>query len=99
MFGLRWSVIFGMQFRLLVFVLATVSGFRSSSRYGLDVRSFRMRAPAATPAEDMNWDSKAAPKLDFNEDYYRVVEGDPGDTPQELKRAYYKTVFKYHPDK
>ena len=47
----------------------------------------------------MNWDPKKAPKLDFNEDYYSVLEVDSVATSQELKKAYYKIVFKYHPDK
>ena len=48
--------------------------------------------------DDMNWDPKSAPKLDFNEDLYAVIEVDGSCSPQELKRAYYKIVFKYHPD-
>jgi len=46
----------------------------------------------------MNWDPKAAPKLDFNEDFYAVLEVDPTIEQKELKRAYYKSVFAYHPD-
>ena len=80
---------------LLVLVLVTL------------VTSFRCRRGAWCPprvprlarADDMNWDPTSAPKLDFNEDYYSVVEVDPEATQQELKRAYYKTVFRYHPDK
>ena len=48
---------------------------------------------------NIDWDPKAAPKLDFNEDYYAVIESEPTATSQELKKAYYRTVFKYHPDK
>lgn len=48
--------------------------------------------------DDMKWDPKSAPKLDFEEDLYSVLEADPAFTPQELKRAYYKVVFRYHPD-
>jgi DnaJ domain len=47
---------------------------------------------------DMNWDPKSAPKLDFNEDFYSILEVDPMITSKELKKAYYKIVFKYHPD-
>ena len=47
----------------------------------------------------MNWDPKSAPKLDFDEDFYSVIEVNPLCSQQDLKRAYYKTVFKYHPDK
>ena len=51
-----------------------------------------------TSSDHMKWDPKSAPKLDFNEDYYKVIEIDPTCTQQELKRAYYKIVFKFHPD-
>ena len=47
---------------------------------------------------DMNWDPKAAPKLDFNEDYYSVLEAPPNIDSKELKKQYYKIVFQYHPD-
>ena len=47
---------------------------------------------------DMDWDPKAAPKLDFEEDYYSVLEVDPEIKGKDLKKAYYKLVFKYHPD-
>jgi DnaJ domain len=47
---------------------------------------------------DMNWDPKSAPKLDFNEDFYSILEVDPMISSKELKKAYYKIVFKYHPD-
>jgi curved DNA-binding protein CbpA len=46
----------------------------------------------------MNWDPKSAEKLDFNEDYYTLLEVDPLINQRELKKAYYKIVFKYHPD-
>ena len=52
----------------------------------------------AAGAEDMDWDPKSAPKLDFNEDYYSVIEGEQAMTSRELKKAYVKIVFKYHPD-
>jgi curved DNA-binding protein CbpA len=48
--------------------------------------------------EDMNWDPKSAPKLDFNEDFYSILEVDPEVNSKELKKAYYRMVFKYHPD-
>ena len=47
---------------------------------------------------DLNWDSKAAPKLDWNEDYYSVLECDVSVDGKELKKGYYKLVYKYHPD-
>lgn len=46
----------------------------------------------------MNWDPKSAPKLDFNEDFYAVLDVDPLIDQKDLKRAYYKIVFRYHPD-
>ena len=49
-------------------------------------------------AADMDWDPKSAPKLDFNEDFYSILEVDPEIKGKELKKAYYKIVFKYHPD-
>eukprot|EP01038_Epipyxis_sp_PR26KG_P004776 gene4776-6698_t len=44
------------------------------------------------------YDTNLYPKLDFNEDYYNVLEVDPNINAKELKKAYYKIVFKYHPD-
>ena len=49
-------------------------------------------------SNDMNWDPKSAPKLDFEEDYYSVIEVSPTIDSKALKKAYYKIVFKYHPD-
>ena len=46
----------------------------------------------------MNWDTTSAPKLDFNEDFYKVLEVESSIDKKDLKRAYYKIVFKYHPD-
>ena len=48
--------------------------------------------------EDINWDPNSGPKLNFNEDYYSVLEIDPTISNKDLKKAYYKIVFKYHPD-
>jgi curved DNA-binding protein CbpA len=48
---------------------------------------------------EMNWDPKMAPKLDFNEDYYSVLEVPDSIDPKDLKKAYYKIVFQYHPDR
>lgn len=41
---------------------------------------------------------ESAPKLDFNEDLYKVLEVDPSVDSNMLKKAYHKIVFKYHPD-
>ena len=51
--------------------------------------------------DEFNWDPKQGPKLDFNEDYYSVLEVNPPPSnidSKVLKKAYYKMVFKYHPD-
>ena len=37
----------------------------------------------------MNWDPNSAPKLDFDEDYYSVLETDPKIDAMLLKKAYY----------
>ena len=47
---------------------------------------------------NMDWDPKAFEKGDFNEDYYSVLEVSPDADSKVLKKAYYKMVFKYHPD-
>ena len=59
----------------------------------------KMKFYASSNDPDMNWDPKEAPKLDFNEDLYSVLEVKPDCTPQELKKKYLKLVFMYHPDK
>lgn len=69
-----------------------VNNLQNSHRYVPTVTWLKM---AAT---DMNWDPKSAPKLDFNEDYYSILEIDPEITSKDMKKAYYKIVFKYHPD-
>jgi hypothetical protein len=47
---------------------------------------------------ETSWDPYMAPKLDYDECYYSVIEADPHCDIQELKRSYYKVVFKTHPD-
>jgi hypothetical protein len=46
-----------------------------------------------------NEKNSVIPKLDFNEDYYSVLEIEPTASSQELKKAYYAIVFTYHPDR
>ena len=48
---------------------------------------------------EMTWDIKSAPKLDFDEDYYSVLEVDSKIAAKDLKKAYYSIVFIYHPDR
>lgn len=45
-----------------------------------------------------SWDPYMAPKLNFEECYYDVLEAQPSYDGKQLKKAYYKVVFKYHPD-
>ena len=40
----------------------------------------------------------AAPKTDFDEDYYSVLEVSPSVSAKELKKEYYRLVIAYHPD-
>ena len=47
---------------------------------------------------NLNWDSNDAPKLNFDEDFYSVLEVDTSVDAKDLKKAYYKLVFQYHPD-
>jgi curved DNA-binding protein CbpA len=61
-------------------------------------RGFSIVTSRLMTAADMDWDPKSAPKLDFNEDFYSILEVDPEIKGKELKKAYYKIVFKYHPD-
>ena len=68
------------------------NNLQSSRRYVPTVTWLKMTET------DMNWDPKSAPKLDFNEDYYSILEIDPEITSKDMKKAYYKIVFKYHPD-
>lgn len=56
-------------------------------------------ASSSATNNDMTWpDPKSAPKLDFDEDYYSVLEVSPTIDSKSLKKEYYKLVFKYHPD-
>ena len=52
----------------------------------------RLLRPYVHQESKSNWDSSEAPKLDFNEDYYSVLEVDPSISTQDLKREYYKIV-------
>lgn len=48
--------------------------------------------------ERLNNNAEKQPKLDFNEDYYSVLEVNPNADSKDLKKAYLKLVFSYHPD-
>ena len=71
------------------------SSRRKTSSTGTLSSSFALKC---APADDMSWDPTSAPKLDFDEDFYAVLEVEVTATAKELKKAYYKMVFKYHPD-
>jgi curved DNA-binding protein CbpA len=53
---------------------------------------------AAKHRDGTDWDPKSFPKGDFDEDYYSVLEVDASIPQRQLKKAYYKMVFQYHPD-
>lgn len=53
----------------------------------------------AVQAEADAWpDINSAPKLDFKENYYSILECDATSKPRALKKAFYKMVKLYHPD-
>lgn len=49
-------------------------------------------------ASDMNWDPYAAPKLNFKECYYKILEVSLNSTQETIKKSFYKLVLQYHPD-
>ena len=84
-----------------VIVLSLLSACDSFQRYKMTtgiLRKLPILLCTNSADSEMNWDPKAGPKLDFNEDYYSVLDVDSKVEPKELKKAYYKLVFKYHPD-
>ena len=85
---------------LVLAVLASAMGLRFAP---LSVRRFSQQRPTALRAgadDNMKWpDPRSAPKLDFDEDFYAVLEVDPKADKAALKKAFYKMVFKYHPDR
>ena len=46
----------------------------------------------------MDWDPSSGPKLDFEEDYYSVLEISTSALSEDIKKAFYRLVGKYHPD-
>lgn len=93
-------------FLFLVFVLFHVIFIDS---FHLSRSSYRSRCISSHRSEktfaakkadiyDKEWDPKLYPKLDFNEDYYKVLEVDPMADQATIKKAYYKMMLKYHPD-
>ena len=57
-------------------------------------RSSLFTPPLRCTSDQNNWDP-TGPKLDFLEDYYSVLEVDNAVDVKDLKRAYYKLVFRY----
>lgn len=49
--------------------------------------------------DDGTFDITTAPKLNFNENYYRVLEVDSNCDQKVLKKQFLKMIFKYHPDR
>jgi len=105
----RWpnqnmGVVFLAATVLAVFAVAAVA-FRPAAvlqqrgRHHASAVRLPCAAPTAADADDLVWDPKAAPKLDFDEDYYSVLEVDVVVSPRDLKKAYFKVVFSYHPDR
>lgn len=77
---------------LSLLLLAPSTPFRPSPR-----RLWAGPRARLSPA-DMDWDPRSAPKLDFDEDLYEVLEVPPETGQRELKQGYYKVVFQHHPD-
>jgi len=48
----------------------------------------------------MSWDPSEAPKLDFNENLYHILDVLPSVNAEQLKKAYHKVVerTRHHPD-
>lgn len=52
----------------------------------------------SNPVDEFNWDPSAAPKLDFDECYYEVLEVSPKADQEGIKKAFYRLVTSFHPD-
>jgi curved DNA-binding protein CbpA len=72
------------------------SSGRSPAR--IDTHLCNIRLYASSKDENDDSISSSAPKLDFNECFYSVLETVPTASSAVLKKAYYQMVFKYHPD-
>jgi len=49
--------------------------------------------------DDGSFDVDSAPKLSFNENFYRVLEVDSNCSQKDLKKSFLKMIFTYHPDR
>lgn len=77
----------------------TVQNFKTHTSYTTCTSLHALSPETSDNNDDMNWDPKSAPKLDFKEDYYKVLEVPSSISKEDLKKAYYKVVFEYHPDR
>ena len=64
----------------------------------ITVNGYKYSKTNQTTTVTSTWDPYMAPKLDFDECYYDVLEANSSYDTKELKKAYYKVVYKYHPD-
>lgn len=83
-----------------MFIYSAIEKFQATYGFLHSYQPFHCRnlyAPFSIPT-NMNWNPKSAPKLDFSEDLYSVLEVPPNVEKNTLKKNYYKLVFKYHPD-
>ena len=92
----RRSTLFGRQDIAAASFPPTVGGKGPGGAALLD-RALLYELLGSASDDNLDWDPKSAPKLDFNEDYYSLLEVKPTADSRELKKAYYQMVFRYHP--
>jgi len=94
-------------YTLLVQLTSLIHGFVRFSSHS-QIKSYRkisftplsvsQNNETSTSSSSSNINPVQAPKLDFEENHYDILEVNPLSSQEELKKAYYKIVFKYHPD-
>ena len=72
--------------------------FSSTVSHKIPHQSFVLKAVSSDSSNGNKKKTNPGAKLDFDEDYYSVLEASPFATFEELKKAYYKLVSLYHPD-
>lgn len=87
-----------LSYYLVVVLIAQLASCYQLPRMTVERHTVMFPLRATSADSEMNWDPKSGPKLDFNEDYYSVLDVESTVDVKELKKAYYKLVFKYHPD-
>lgn len=80
------------------FLLRSLSGPRQQLSGNSNFVATRLFASLNDNGEKPEIDELNAPKLDYDECYYSVLEVSPSISPEALKKAYYKIVFRFHPD-